>query len=423
MNFQAKESSNRLTPATVDISIDLHLKGNLVRLFVVDPSLFTLPYDQSFCRALTAIGVDVTMVGRPLRSYEQQLVGEPFDFADLFYRATGKREVGWQTSRLGRLRKGVEHALGLRALTTLAAEQAADIVHFQWLMLPFLDCIALDRLRRRSGLVLTVHNAELTTHSTSAVVGRLGALLQTLGRKEAVLGFDRYIVHTVKTANELESLGIPAERILYLPHPPLELEAKAPSLPTAPADGRREILFFGAIKPYKGVEVLVEAGIALAASRRDFRITIAGRPFQPMDELKNRIDAAGATEAFRFDLDYLPDAQLAGYLAEAVIIVFPYREIDGSGALALAARLGKPIVASRVGVFAETPVKDYLELVPAEDPMALAVTLGELLDAPDRLAALGRKCAALEAELPSWPAFAAACHTSYKAIIDERRSR
>jgi glycosyltransferase involved in cell wall biosynthesis len=391
-----------------------------VQVFVVDPSLFTLPYDLAFCRALADGGAEVTLVGRPLRAHEAWR-DEAFAFAPLFYRGTTARQLGWQTSRLGRLRKGLEHVSGLRTLLAQAADGPADIVHFQWLTVPFLDRLALDRLRRRSGLVLTVHNAELTTHSTSAVVGRLGALLQALGRRGAVLGFDRYVAHTTTTFDQLVSIGIEAERILLLPHPPLALEAPVPSPPTTAVDGRREILFFGTIKPYKGVEVLVEAGIALAAARRDFRITIAGRPFQPMDELQARIEAAGAAEAFRFDLDYLPDARLAGYLAEAAIVVFPYHEIDGSGALSHAIRFGKPIVASRVGGFAEAPIKDHLELVPAADPAALAATLAGLLDAPDRLAALARRCAALEHALPSWQAFAEASRAVYAAILDERR--
>jgi glycosyltransferase involved in cell wall biosynthesis len=392
-----------------------------VRVLVVNPSLFGPAYDYHFCRALTAIGVEVTMVGRPLRSYEPQLKGEPFDFADLFYRGTSKREVDWRTSRLGGLRKGIEHALGLRALNALAIEQAADIVHFQWLVVPSLDRIALARLRRRGGLVLTVHNAELTTHNTSTMVGRFGALLQSLGRQGAVLGFDRYIAHTMKTAEQLRALGIAAERIVLLPHPPLDLPAPTPSLVPADGDRRREILFFGAIKPYKGIEVLIEAGLALATSRRDFRITIAGRPFQPMAALQARIADVGAADVFRFDLDYMPDSRLAGYLAEADIVVFPYRGIDGSGALSHAIRFAKPIVASRVGGFAEAPIKDHLELVPADDPNALAATLAGLLDAPDRLAALGRKAAALEGVLPSWPAFATACRDAYDAILNERR--
>lgn len=391
-----------------------------MRVLVVDPSLFTLPYDRAFCAALGRSGADVVLVGRPLRAYEPSLAGEPFAFVDLFYRGAGKQEAGWQTSRLGRLRKGFEHALGLRALTALAAEPAADIVHFQWLMLPFLDRFALQQLRRRSALVLTVHNAELTTHSTSAVIGRLGASLQALGREGAVLGFDCYVAHTAKTVAQLEALGIPGDRILLRSHPPLELEAP-PSPPPTATEGRCEILFFGQIKPYKGVDVLVEAGLTLAASRRDFRITIAGRPFQPMAALRARIETAGATDVFRFDLDYLPDARLAAYLAEATIVVFPYREIDGSGALALAARFGKPIVASRVGVFAEPPVASRVELVPPEDPEALAATLAGLLDTPDRLTDLGRRAAALENELPSWKDFAEACRETYRAIIAQRR--
>jgi glycosyltransferase involved in cell wall biosynthesis len=394
-----------------------------VRILVVDPSLFTLPYDRAFCGALARSGADVVLVGRPLRAYEQSLAGEPFVFADLFYRGAGKKEAGWQTSRLGRLRKGFEHALGLRALTALAAESAADIVHFQWLMLPFLDRFALQRLRRRSALVLTVHNAELTTHSTSAVIGRLGASLQALGRQGAVLGFDCYVAHTTKTVAQLEALGIPGDRILLRSHPPLDLELSAPTAAESSADTRPEILFFGQIKPYKGVDVLIEAGLTLATSRRDFRITIAGRPFQPMAALRARIEAAGATDVFRFDLDYLPDARLAAYLAEAAIVVFPYREIDGSGALALAARFGKPIVASRVGVFAEPPVASRVELVDPDDPKALAAMLGGLLDAPDRLTDLGRRSAALEHELPSWQAFAEACREIYATLVAQRRGR
>jgi glycosyltransferase involved in cell wall biosynthesis len=398
------------------------VEGILVRVLVINPSLFAPSYDYHFCRALTAIGDAVTMVGRPLRQYEQ-LVEEPFDFADLFYRGTSNREVGWQTSRLGRIRKGVEHALGLQALATLATEQPADIVHFQWLVLPFLDRIALGRLRRRSGLVLTVHNAELTTHSTSAVVGRLGAMLQGLGRKGAVLGFDRYVAHTSKTATELERLGIESRRIVLLPHPPLDLDA-TPS-PAGPielaADDRRDILFFGAIKPYKGVDVLIEAGIALAARRRDFRITIAGRPFQPLDELRARIEAAGVADTFRFDLDYLPDVRLATYLARAKIVVFPYRDIDGSGALAHAVKFAKPIVASRVGGFAEPPVKDHVDLVAPENPEALAAALEALLDDPARCHALAGLSRRLETVLPSWPDFARACHTAYAEILEERR--
>ena len=66
---------------------------------------------------------------------------------------------------------------------------------------------------------------------------------------------------------------------------------------------------------------------------------------------------------------------LARYLLNSDVIVFPYRNIDASGALALAVQAGKPIVASATGVFAEPPAKDCLCLVPSEDAQALAQAL------------------------------------------------
>lgn len=400
-----------------------------MQILVVDPSLFTLPYDRAFCRALATAGDDVVLAGRPLRDYES-LEGEPFAFAPLYYHKTSRREQGWRTSGLGRVRKGLEHASGLRALGRLTAENHAGIIHFQWLTLPFLDRLALARLRRRAGLVLTVHNAEITTHSSSAILGPLGAALQGMGQEGAVKSFDRYIAHTSKTVDQLERLGIPQERILLLPHPPLDLDKLSSSGPTpgptvtgaaSDGDGRRDILLFGSIKPYKGLDVLVEAGLALAAQgRRDFRITVAGRPFQPLEALRARIQAAGAEDAFSFELGYLTDARLAELLAAAAVAVFPYRQIDGSGALALAARFEKPIVASRVGVFAEPPARECIALVPPGDAAALAACLADLLDDERKLAELTERGRRLQSLLPDWTAFAAACRRVYATIAAAR---
>jgi glycosyltransferase involved in cell wall biosynthesis len=398
------------------------MESSRVKVLVINPSLFTPYYDYHLCRALVEIGLSVTMVGRPLREYEQ-LGSEPFAFADLFYRKSSQREVGWRTSRLGQIRKGFEHAFGLRALQRLAVEQSADVAHFQWLMLPFLDRIALNRLRRRCGLVLTVHNADIATHSSTAIVGRLGSIVQSLGQKDAVLGFDRYVVHTAKTADSLIDLGIGPERIVHRQHPPLELDVQASLSKSPRAHEKHNILFFGAIKPYKGVDILIEAGIAMAATRRDFLITIAGRPFQSLDKLRARIVKAGAENVFRFDLEFLSDARLADYLTAASIVVFPYREIDGSGALSHAIRFEKPIVASRVGGFAEAPFDDHIDFVPPENPQALAARLEALLDDPRQLQKLKQRTRQLRDVLPSWKDYAVACRDIYREIAPTRQVR
>ena len=389
-----------------------------MKVLVVNPSLFAPHYDYHLCRALVENGDSVTMVGRPLREYES-VADEPFEFAGIFYQNTARSEAGWRTSRIGHFRKGLEHASGLRALESLATNERADIVHFQWLVLPLLDRFALNRLHRRFGLVLTVHNATIGTHSTGAPIGGFGARLQAMGRKRAVLSFDRYIAHSVKTVESLVKLGIKPGQIVHLPHPPLGLDAPSTPRLDLATNLPRELLFFGAIKPYKGVDILIDAGIQMAAKRRDFRITIAGRPFQSMDALLARVNAAQAQDVFRFDLDFVSDAKLAEYISAANIIVFPYREIDGSGALSHAIPFEKPIVASRVGGFSELPFADYLELVPPNNAHCLAATLMELLDNPARLECLAVKSSALRSSLPSWHIYAQACQTAYRQIISK----
>ena len=185
-----------------------------------------------------------------------------------------------------------------------------------------------------------------------------------LGDREARLLFDHYVVHTEQTRDTLRGLGIEDSRISTIPHPPLPLAEAGPRAQPAAA-GPVRVLFFGSIKHYKGIDVLVDAGLSLAAAGVDFVIDVVGRPFEPVDELQAKIAAAGKERQFRFDLRYIPDEALADYLQAADLVVFPYRKIDASGALALAIEAEKPIVASEIGVFAEAPARQHLRLVDA----------------------------------------------------------
>lgn len=387
---------------------------------IVNPSLFTPFYDHHFCKALVDGGDRVTVVGRPMRQHERSAY-ERFDFSALFYRGVDRGEAVSKRTALARIQKGLEHAAGLRALIKLAAQREADVVHFQWLMIPLLDRFALAKLRRRHGLVLTVHNAEITAHDTKRAVGSIGAFLQTLDQRRAVLSFDRFVVHSEKTIRRLVQLGVDPDAILHLSHPPLTLEAPPLQACVPPAGAPRHILFFGNIKPYKGVETLIDAGIRLAETRRDFLITIAGRAEYSMDAILSRVAEARAQDVFRFDLEYVSDAKLAAYLVETSLVVFPYREIDGSGALSHAISFEKPIVASNIGGFSELPFREHIELVPPGDAAALAATLGKLLEDPARLKTLASDARTLKAKLPSWTGFANACRAMYRQLAATKK--
>jgi glycosyltransferase involved in cell wall biosynthesis len=372
---------------------------------MVDPSLFGLLYDIELCEALAGAGAGVTLVGRPLRVDEERL-RPGFAFAPLFYPGSEALARRGGRHRLAALLKGLEHARGLAALAALARRERPDVVHLQWLTLPLLDDLAHARLARRAPLVLTVHDS-------APFLGTPSSPLQLLGYDRALRRFAHYLAHTPQTVRYLEGRGVPAGRISLLPHPPHELP---PSTAAPPRDGLVRILLFGALKPYKGIDILVEAGLALARHRRDFHITVAGRPFCDLAPLRARIAAAGADALFTFEPRFIPDSELADLVGRADLVVFPYRRIDASGALTLAARAGRPILATAVGGFAEPPLSEHLRLLPPEDAAALAAALDELIRDPaarDRLAAASRE---LAAALPSWPAFARACLEIYRRL-------
>ncbi|MCB2054652.1 MAG: glycosyltransferase [Geminicoccaceae bacterium] len=397
-------------------------------VLMVDPSLFSLPYDEHLCRALAHIGVPVTLVGRPLRTYEH-LEPEGFTFAPLFYPRTETSNADWRGSPGRRLLKGLEHARGLLALTRRTRTERPDVVHLQWFGLPFLDRLALRRIGRSAGLVMTVHNSTVLHGAAHA------AWLQILGDRRARTMFDRYIVHTKKTANHLAELGIDADRVTLLAHPPLRLnhtgggEGAGPLVEEFTPKGRDSeekpvrLLFFGSIKHYKGVDLLVEAALRLAARGLPFRLDVLGRPFEPMDGLERRVATAGAAGRIRFDLRYIPDGLLAERLAAADIVVFPYREIDASGALALAVEAGKPIVASDVGVFGEPGTRDHLRLVPAGDVNALTAALAELVEDEAVRAVWAAAVRRLSGTMSSWEEFARRSLEVYRLAADAAACR
>lgn len=387
-----------------------------MKVLVVDQSFFGLLYDVQFSAALAAAGADVTLVGRPLRPYEEVTSGG-FRMLPLFY-GLGERLPG-RLRAVAKAAKGVEHARGMAALEALVRRERPDALHFQWIVLPLLDRLFLPRLARLAPLVLTVHNA-VPWHGTST------SPLMIRGHDEALKGFDHYVPHTGNIRDHLLGQGIPAARMDLLPHPAVRL----PRVPEAAARARArgpgapfEILFFGSIKPYKGVDVLVRAGLELARRRRDFRITIAGKAFHDLGALEAEVAAAGAAGLFDFQARHQSELELGGRLEGADVVVFPYREIDASGAFACASQFGKPILATDLGAFAERPVRDHLRLVPPEDPGALAAALGELVADPAARARWAGRSRDLQGVMYTWERFAKDCLGIYGRLADARRGR
>ena len=145
--------------------------------------------------------------------------------------------------------------------------------------------------------------------------------------------------------------------------------------------GQKFILFFGLIAPYKGVEYLLQAFGKMQQKHPDLMLLIAGSGKLYFDESLYR----GNANVVLMNR-YVPLAQLAGLLKNALFTVCPYKDATQSGVVQTTFSMGTPIVASDVGNFAEAIENGKSGIiVPPCDVDALANAMDDLVDHPEKL--------------------------------------
>lgn len=368
---------------------------------LVDPSLFTAPYDGALSEGLEANGVKPVWATRHLRDNEVEEIPAA-QVRPVFYAFTdGPRR---RNGRSWRLLKGVEHLAGLRQ-TVRMARRGFDVVHFQWAVVPRMDIRAINDIRRHAPVILTVHD---TTPFNGKTVNRM----QVAGLEDVLRTVDGLIVHTDAGRETLRAQGIDTDKVHVIPHGPLRLRASSVE-PRRP--GRWRIVLFGRLQAYKGLDVLIEAaGKFDAASRARMEIIVAGEPMIDLAPHLARVEALGLNDVFEFRPHRLDDEAMSGLLHSADAFVFPYRAIEASGVLFLVAELGKWMVASKLGAFSQAIADgENGALVAPNDPHQLADALR---------ASIGRAPARLESSAPEWPEIGGMTRQIYDRLIRDRRS-
>ncbi len=176
-------------------------------------------------------------------------------------------------------------------------------------------------------------------------------------------------------------------------------------------------LFFGYIREYKGLDLLLEAWETVRDSRPGARLVVAGDPVRLAPERREELEAWAARLGAVARFEYIPFSDVARYFAAADVLVMPYRHISQSGVLYLALSLGVPVVATRVGALPEMLRDgDSAVLVPTEDPGALAEALIRALgdsELRDRLVEGGRRVA----EEHSWSSIAERTESAFARLV------
>jgi glycosyltransferase involved in cell wall biosynthesis len=362
-----------------------------MRVQVVDPSAFTPPYDHALCAALARAGADVELITSRF-VYGPVPEAEGYRVTEAFYRRTTR---GGRERRGRRALKLLEHVPDMLRYRRHAG--SADLVHYQWLTVQPLDVHLLPPKRPR---VLTAHDVL----PREPRPGQLSATRRLLRKMDAV------VVHSEHGAARVrDEVGL--DRVHVVPHGAFDYLTRLPEERPLPPELERVegpvVLFFGLIRPYKGVDVLLEA----FRSVRGAELWVVGMPRMPIDELH-------APDSVRFVPRFVTDPEIPAYFRRAEVVVLPYREIDQSGVLYTALAFAKPLVLSAVGGFSELAERQGAGLlVPPGDPAALAAAIQELIDDPARRDELSAAAARAAAGPYSWDTAAARTMELYRELL------
>ncbi|MBI5464764.1 MAG: glycosyltransferase, partial [Ignavibacteriales bacterium] len=193
--------------------------------------------------------------------------------------------------------------------------------------------------------------------------------------KFAFAPVDGFVVLSGAVERELRSL-IPAARILNTPHPlydvfgePIPREAAQQFLGVT---GRRVLLFFGYVRAYKGLDVLLEAMPAIL-KKVDATLVVAGEFYEDEEKYRQQIRRLQLEERVKVFSDYVPNQDIAKFFCASDAVVLPYRSATQSGIVQVAYHFNVPVIATNVGALSEVVVEGRTGfLVPPEDPQLLA---------------------------------------------------
>ncbi|MBC2595123.1 glycosyltransferase [Ruficoccus amylovorans] len=324
-----------------------------------------------------------------------------------------------EPGRVNMARKGIEYCLDTyNPFSWLRAGRRArdyDAVVLPWWVVFWVPFYALFLWASRGGAVrvLLCHNVQ--DHETG--------LLTRLGARFIFNRADAFVVQSEAEAARLRAVLSHPHPVAVHGHPSYAFynsgewtrEAAREHLGLDRRD--RVALFFGYVRGYKGVDVLLRAMGRLKSDNVPLRLLVVGEIWKDDPVYRQLADELGLGDRVEFVDRYVGIEEIEPYFKAADVSVLPYRSATGSGVLQLAFGMGTPVVASDLPAFSEamTDGREGL-LVPPGDEVALAAALRRVFG-DNLLPAMRVELAALPPDA-SWEALA----DKLEALIAEARA-
>ena len=273
-----------------------------------------------------------------------------------------------------RLRQPFKQLRSNREILRRVHDFQPDVVHYQQGHMWF--NAALKSLKQYP-LIVTIHDPR--HHAGDSVSQKTPQWLMDYGFRKA----DLVIVHGEALVGQVKELfGIDRSNIHVIPH--ISMGGDAPD--NLIAEDPNQVLFFGRIWDYKGLDCLIEAEPLISKHVPNLKIVIGGEG----DDFQRYRDMIQNPDRFDIQNRWISDEERAEMFQRAAVVVLPYNEATQSGVVPVAYNFGKPVVATCVGALAECV--DHEEtglLVPPRDPQKLADAIVRVLTDSDLRSQMG----------------------------------
>jgi D-inositol-3-phosphate glycosyltransferase len=332
-------------------------------------------YADALCKGLSEAGADLTMLTSSAWPEKKVPFNVDRRLSEFTRQQGGGSRLHWAADRFCR---SVFNSL---KRNRFALKGSFDVIHFQGAGMPLLDQFFLKPLAKRLPVVMTVH--DIRSHYERFV------------SRDSFLRRSLRIPHCLITHYQngkrllIDHWGVEDERVAVIPHgimTPLHRVlgvSEARKKLNLPQE-RKILLFFGSIRPNKGLDILLEALKDIRLHDPEVLLIVAGAVPRGMNFRKysDIIQELNLSENVRKEINFIPDEDVDNFIAAADIVVLPYVKFEAqSGVLLRAYAHRKPVVVSDVGAMGELVSSDKVGMVVEPGaPKALAEAVINVLD-------------------------------------------
>ncbi|WP_198135164.1 glycosyltransferase family 4 protein [Rhodopseudomonas palustris] len=258
--------------------------------------------------------------------------------------------------------------------------------------------------------LLVLHDA--LPHAGDDVAIRKRMLDSEIASSDGIIALTE---NTRKLVTEMS--GYPRDRVWVIPLGVFPYAVRGVSA-QARTDAPLQLLFFGRLLPYKGLDLLLEAYRLLKGEGKNIALRIAG----PGDIVQYRAQLDGLADV-SIDNRWIPEEEVGAVFEDIDIVVAPYRGASQSGVLATSGAAGIPAVVTPVGGLAEQVLHEQTGIVAADtSPAAIAAALGRLIDDDELRSRCAEGAKRHATEVLAWSAIAAQFSPILKTISSRRRA-